>query len=71
MSEVHPDFRGMTLDKWRMLKITEQCDERQSLPAPVDNQFWIDSERPAIKRAGFGKGRVATARDDYGIKGVR
>jgi hypothetical protein len=43
MSEVHPDFRGMPLGQWKLLKIAEQCAawhnrmsqaEREALPLP-------------------------------------
>jgi hypothetical protein len=67
MREVHPDFRGMTPDAWRLAKIAEQAQERAKLPPPVNNRKWLDADYPSIKRPGFGKGNVATARDGYGI----
>lgn len=43
LSEVHPDFHGMRLHKWKLLKITQEADEyRKSLgpdaPKPLAGQ---------------------------------
>jgi hypothetical protein len=61
MSEVHPDFRGIPFQKWRMLKITEQCSQlsRAFLSRFVNGV-------PDIEARSLGK-RVATPRDGYGL----
>ena len=55
LSEVHPDFRGMPLTLWRKLKITEQAE---AYLAKLNS-----AEAPLAKQ------RIATARDNYGMKG--
>ena len=56
LSEVHPDFPGMPLALWRKLKITEQAEE------------YLVKLNPA--EAPLAKQRIATPRDNYGMKGM-
>lgn len=56
LSEVNPDFRGMSFRLWRKLKITEQADKYLATLNPAD--------------APLSKQRQATARDNYGMKGM-
>jgi len=56
MSEVHPDFRGMSLQLWRKLKISEQAKKYLAKLNP--------GEAPLSKQS------IATARDNYGMKGM-
>lgn len=60
MSEVHPDFRGMSLERWQMLKIQEQCTERY--------EQWLKQFFNGViteEARTMGK-RIATPRDSYG-----
>jgi len=59
MSEVDPDFRGMSLLLWRQLKISEQAEHwrKKQQGKPALPQKWRE-------RA------PATARDRYGLKGI-
>lgn len=73
LAEVPADARGAAwsrFEDWTRFDLSRQFKEWANAPAPLKNRRWIDSEDPTIKRAGFGKGRVATERDSYGLKGV-
>jgi hypothetical protein len=59
MSEVHPDFRGMSLERWKLLKISEQANAYQKT---------ITAEQK--KAAPISAQRIWTPRDSYGMKGV-
>ena len=56
LSEVHPNFRGMSLKNWRKLKISEQAKKYLAKLNPA--------EAPLSKQS------IATARDNYGMKGM-
>ena len=57
MSEVAPDFRGMSLAGWRHQKLLQQFKSYQdSIPA--------DAPKPLAEKA------VSTPRDNYGLKGI-
>lgn len=54
LSEVKPEFRGMSFKLWRSLKLTEQCNEQLKT---------ADYEHAPLKDQ-----RGWTPRDDYGRK---
>lgn len=63
LSDVEPDFRGMTLREWLMKRIESQAsaflaqaDRVKAVCGNVSNRKWY-------------KKAVATPRDNYGMKG--
>jgi hypothetical protein len=58
LSEVHPDFRGMPLKRWRKLKDREQCEA------------WLATLDQKKVGAPINRKAVATKRDSYGMKGM-
>lgn len=63
LSEVHPDFRGMKLSQWKLLKIDEMCREYYR-----EQETWraslTEAERDALPAPHSMK--VHTHRDNYG-----
>jgi hypothetical protein len=58
MSEVHPNFHGMSLRRWKLLDLSRQAEAfRKAHPIKPED-------------APLSQQRIWTPRDSYGLKGV-
>lgn len=59
MSEVHPDFHGISAYQWSMLKIQQQADElhaawEKAVAAGIAEEPWLSKQREWRPRDSYG-----------------
>lgn len=71
LSEVHPEFRGIPIRNWKMLKIQEQSNELVQTWKPENTKFEYGPEWQGDQDPRWAKNKPEwRARDSYGMKSV-